>query len=89
MQEPMVDTAIFLGAGASKAEGAPLQGELFADYFSSPSFPRSRGKMDRELAAFFSEMFGLDVRQGDLANIQFAIAFHQVSLFVYIMTSLY
>lgn len=45
--------------------------------------------MDRELAAFFSEMFGLDVRQGDLANIQFAIAFHQVSLFVYIMTSLY
>ena len=25
----MVDTAIFLGAGASKAEGAPLQGELF------------------------------------------------------------
>jgi len=45
----MVDTAIFLGAGASKAEGAPLQGELFADYFSSPSFRRSRGKMDREL----------------------------------------
>ena len=67
----MVDTAIFLGAGASKAEGAPRQGELFADYFSSPSFRRSRGKMDRELAAFFSEMFGLDVRHGDLANINF------------------
>lgn len=27
----MVDTAIFLGAGASKAEGAPLQGELFRE----------------------------------------------------------
>jgi hypothetical protein len=67
----MVDTAIFLGAGASKAEGAPLQGELFADYFSSPSFRRGRGKMDRELAAFFSEMFGLDVRHCDLANINF------------------
>ena len=67
----MVDTAIFLGAGASKAEGAPLQGELFADYFSSSSFRKSRGKMDRELAAFFSEMFGLDVKHGDLANINF------------------
>lgn len=31
----MAETAIFLGAGASKAEGAPLQGELFFGY----SFP--------------------------------------------------
>ena len=31
----MVDIAIFLGAGASKADGAPLQGELFKEYFSS------------------------------------------------------
>jgi alpha-L-arabinofuranosidase len=29
----MVDTAIFLGTGASKAEGAPLQGELFHGHF--------------------------------------------------------
>ena len=55
----MVDTAIFLGAGASKAEGAPLQGELFADYFTSADFRNSKAKMDRELAAFFLEMFGL------------------------------
>jgi hypothetical protein len=34
----MVHTAIFLGAGASKAEGAPLQGELFREYFSSKLF---------------------------------------------------
>ena len=34
----MPDTAIFLGAGASKAEGAPLQGDLFREYFSSDLF---------------------------------------------------
>jgi len=53
----MFDTAIFLGAGASKAEGAPLQGELFGEYFSSPAFRRSHAPMDKELAAFFQEMF--------------------------------
>src|SRR5882757_403801 len=67
----MPDTAIFLGAGASKAEGAPLQGELFADYFSSSSFRKSRGKMDRELAAFFSEMFHIDVRRRDIRAVNF------------------
>lgn len=67
----MADTAIFLGAGASKAEGAPLQGELFADYFSSPSFRKSRGKMDRELAAFFSEMFHIDIRRRDIRAVKF------------------
>lgn len=57
----MVDTAIFLGAGASKAEGAPLQGELFRDYFSSDLFKHSADEMDRELAIFFNEMFQIDV----------------------------
>jgi hypothetical protein len=56
----MIDAAIFLGAGASKAEGAPLLGELFGEYFSSPSFRRSRTPMDRELKAFFREMFSMD-----------------------------
>ena len=34
-RNPVADTAIFLRAGASKAEGAPLQGVLFKQYFSS------------------------------------------------------
>src|SRR3954467_6121587 len=62
----MAETAIFLGAGASKAEGAPLQGELFWEYFSSPAFRRSRAAIDRELAAFFGEMFSIDVKRRDL-----------------------
>jgi hypothetical protein len=61
----VVDTAIFLGAGASKAEGAPLQGELFRDYFSSEHFKISCDEMDRELATFFLEMFRIDVDRSD------------------------
>lgn len=67
----MADTAIFLGAGASKAEGAPLQGELFRDYFSSHLFKNSHEDMDREVATFFSEMFQIDVDHGDIPNITF------------------
>jgi hypothetical protein len=67
----MVDTAIFLGAGASKAEGAPLQGELFRDYFVSPAFKASQDEMDRELATFFAFMFQIDVDNGDIPNIKF------------------
>jgi hypothetical protein len=61
----MADTAIFLGAGASKAEGAPLQGDLFREYFSSPSFKNSHEEMDRELAKFFLKMFRIDVKHAE------------------------
>ena len=68
----MADTAIFLGAGASKAEGAPLQGELFQEYFSSPRIRDGGGPMDRELVPFFLEMFNINVN-GDLSQVQFPI----------------
>src|SRR5580700_8081274 len=66
----MVDTAIFLGAGASKADGAPLQGALFKEYFSSDLYKLSNDEMDRELATFFQEMFQIDV-DGDVSNVTF------------------
>ena len=66
----MADTAIFLGAGASKAEGAPLQGELFKQYFSSRMFKESQDSMDRDLATFFSLMFRIDVDQ-DVSKVAF------------------
>lgn len=66
------DTAIFLGAGASRAEGAPLQGELFREYFSSTLRESSNDDhMDRELAIFFWRMFDIDVNQGDISKINF------------------
>jgi hypothetical protein len=67
----MADTAIFLGAGASKAEGAPLQGELFQQYFSSPLYRGKRSLRNRELTAFFQDMFGIDVKRKDLTNDSF------------------
>ena len=67
----MVDTAIFLGAGASKAEGAPLQGELFKEYFSSPLFRGAPSRMNRELTQFFWDMFHIDVKRKDLTNDRF------------------
>ena len=67
----MVDTAIFLGAGASCAEGAPSQGQLFRDYFSSTLFKNSHDEMDRELATFFALMFQIDVDHGDMTKINF------------------
>lgn len=68
----MADTAIFLGAGASKAEGAPLQGELFKEYFASALYTHAaRSHMNRELTEFFQEMFGIDVRRKNLTNDMF------------------
>ena len=66
-----VETVIFLGAGASKSEGAPLQGQLFKQYFGSPVFRPSSDHMDRELATFFEFMFGIDVDAGPIGKIIF------------------
>jgi hypothetical protein len=67
----MANVALFLGAGASKAEGAPLQGELFCEYFSSNMYKTSIDQMDRELATFFLLMFGIDVDRSDVSNVDF------------------
>lgn len=67
----MNKTGIFLGAGASKAEGAPLQNEIFYEYFSSNDFKESIDEMDRELATFFDYLFNIDLDNGNLENIIF------------------
>jgi hypothetical protein len=68
--QAVIETAIFLGAGASKADGAPLQGELFREYFSMNRDPYYVDEMDRELTSFFGEMFHIDVN-GDLTEVIF------------------
>lgn len=67
-------TAIFFGAGASRAEGAPLQGELFKEYFkfireSMPDYYTTA--MRDDLRTFFLQMFSIDVDFADLENIKF------------------
>jgi len=64
--------AIFLGAGASAAEGAPIQSTLFKDYFK---LVKNRGghyspEHERELATFFQLMFDIDV---DNVNLDSAV----------------
>src|SRR5215216_4899143 len=62
-------TAIFFGAGASAADGAPVQDALFKSYFNSAS--RLSDDMDRILADFFSIMFSINVNSGVLAETLF------------------
>lgn len=58
-------TAIFLGAGASASEGAPLQSKLFSEYFKKVKKPR------KEIKDFFAKMFDIDAK--NLANLDKAI----------------
>jgi NAD-dependent SIR2 family protein deacetylase len=64
-------TAIFLGAGASKIEGAPIQNDLFKEYFkslgslSAAALEGTQGEMKKELLDFFHIMFDIDVRTLD------------------------
>jgi NAD-dependent SIR2 family protein deacetylase len=53
-------TAIFLGAGASAAEGAPTQNALFQKYFSSRNI-QNYPDMFHELSDFFKAMFLIDL----------------------------
>jgi hypothetical protein len=70
-----IETVILLGAGASAAEGAPLQANLFREYFEA-LHGRRPGRsflqeMNRELESFFNLFFGLDVKSPDIAEMDF------------------
>ena len=57
------NTVIIFGAGASAAEGAPLQGALFSDYFGlnlGVHVIKRIAKMDAELRQFFGAFFGIN-----------------------------
>lgn len=59
-------TAIFLGAGASAAEGAPIQSDLFSEYFNNHdqnSRHPNYSDMFDEVSKFFLEMFDIQIDQ--------------------------
>jgi NAD-dependent SIR2 family protein deacetylase len=69
-----VDTVIFLGAGASASDGAPIQSQLFREYFkhSRKKGPDDPGHdWDRDLVAFFSLFFGIDLDAVNLDVVEF------------------
>src|SRR5882672_9039255 len=55
-------SVIFTGAGAGKADGAPLQTELFKEFFARAALPRSRHELAAEVSAFFERVFFVDPR---------------------------
>lgn len=60
-----VDDVIILGAGASAADGAPLQNGLFRSYFQHKRIQDD--ELSANLKRFFLDFFGIDVVnvQGD------------------------
>lgn len=62
-------TAIFLGAGASAAEGAPIQSQLFEKYFSTRNIVKYPA-MYKELSQFFKTIFSIDLSKS-FKNITF------------------
>ena len=69
----MRKTAIFLGGGASAAEGAPVQSMIFKKYFKALRAENNYSDciLVRELQAYFKQMFYIDVLQDDLDKISF------------------
>jgi hypothetical protein len=57
-----VSDVIFLGAGASASEGAPVQKELFSDFFNTDKgYDHNSVSLER-LKDFFDHFFGIDIR---------------------------
>lgn len=71
----MIEEVIFLGAGASRAEGAPLQAELFRNYFKlcKPTSGSKKGAktLYSRMRKFFSDFFGIDVNRCELDRMSF------------------
>ena len=69
----MTENIIFLGAGASAAEGAPAQTDLLGCYFRTvakePDLRLPLATMNQELAIFFQQMFGVDTGTCDATTV--------------------
>lgn len=69
-----IDTMVVLGAGASAADGAPIQTHLFREFFKHCRAKVPNGathEWNRELATFFFQFFGIDVDKDDLDAVAF------------------
>lgn len=62
-----IQEVIFLGAGASAADGAPIQNRLFKDYFEDGPH---RDIISNHLGRFFRDFFGINTRN-HLHDIEF------------------
>lgn len=68
-----IENVIFLGAGASHAEGASIQSSLFNDFFLTHA-NINRGKIyniKKNVQKFFKAFFGIDFQLNEQRNINF------------------
>lgn len=74
-------TAIFLGAGASRAEGVPTQDELFSSYFDTVLNGKDNIQSDNEmkeiLIDFFHKTFNIDINSSNYKYVNYP-AFEEV-----------
>lgn len=61
-------TMIFLGAGASAAEGAPIQSNLFKNYFKTRNDNDDYKWYDQQIANIFGNLFGINVKSNNLED---------------------
>jgi NAD-dependent SIR2 family protein deacetylase len=62
-----IENVIILGAGASASEGAPLQKDLFREYYTArreDTLETRDYKVPRDLIRFFKAAFGMDLEAG-------------------------
>lgn len=65
-------TVIVLGAGASASDGAPVQSELFHEYFESATMRgRVSLEMREDLKKYFMKLWGIDVSTDSLDGTKF------------------
>jgi hypothetical protein len=69
----IIEDVIFLGAGASASEGAPLQGDLFRDYFllSKQEPQEVHQVMNQILNSLFRTFFGIEIDNSNLHRVAF------------------
>ena len=62
-------TVVFTGAGAAKADGLPLQTELFHEFFARVAVQTSRTQLANDVASFFETVFGRDPRVAQTSDL--------------------
>lgn len=71
----MIEDIVFLGAGASRAEGAPLQADLFREYFKrckpGPESKKGEKTLYDRMKKFFNDFFGIDVERNAIDRASF------------------
>ena len=60
---------IFTGAGAGKADGVPVQTELFREFFTRAAIPSSRHQLAEDVARFFQRIFFVDPRSSSASQL--------------------